>query len=38
MEPLWRLERETGALACPSDAGDPEAAEGLVHTALDAHG
>ncbi|MGW0206467.1 hypothetical protein ACWDZ8_11820 [Streptomyces sp. NPDC003233] len=38
VEPLWRLERETGALACPSDADDPEAVEGLLRTALDAHG
>lgn len=37
-EPLERLEREIGALAYPSDVGDPEAAEGLVHTALAAYG
>jgi meso-butanediol dehydrogenase/(S,S)-butanediol dehydrogenase/diacetyl reductase len=37
-EPLRRLERETGALAYPSDAGDPDAADGLVRTALAAHG
>ncbi|WP_030670105.1 SDR family NAD(P)-dependent oxidoreductase [Streptomyces rimosus] len=37
-EPLGRLERETGVLAYPSDVGDPEAADGLVHTALDAYG
>ncbi|MEU0009074.1 SDR family oxidoreductase [Streptomyces sp. NPDC006314] len=37
-EPLRRLERETGALAYPSDVGDPDAAEGLVRTALAAHG
>ncbi|MCC5477870.1 SDR family NAD(P)-dependent oxidoreductase [Streptomyces barringtoniae] len=37
-EPLRRLEEETGALAHPSDVGDPDAAEGLVRTALDAHG
>ncbi|MEG3627052.1 SDR family NAD(P)-dependent oxidoreductase [Streptomyces poriticola] len=37
-EPLLRLEKETGALACPSDAGDPAAVEGLVRTALDTHG
>lgn len=37
-EPLRRLERETGALAHPSDVGDPEAAEGLVRAALAAHG
>ncbi|MFB7506368.1 SDR family NAD(P)-dependent oxidoreductase [Streptomyces broussonetiae] len=37
-EPLRRLERETGALAYPSDAGDPAAVDGLVRAALDAHG
>ncbi|MFJ3303883.1 SDR family NAD(P)-dependent oxidoreductase [Streptomyces sp. NPDC086549] len=37
-EPLRRLEAETGALAYPSDVGDPEAADGLVRTALAAHG
>jgi meso-butanediol dehydrogenase/(S,S)-butanediol dehydrogenase/diacetyl reductase len=37
-EPLRRLERETGALAHPSDVGDPEAAEGLVRAALTAYG
>ncbi|WP_328422399.1 SDR family NAD(P)-dependent oxidoreductase [Streptomyces sp. NBC_00443] len=37
-EPLRRLERETGALAYPSDVRDPEAADGLVRAALDAHG
>ncbi|MBL1082421.1 SDR family oxidoreductase [Streptomyces actinomycinicus] len=37
-EPLRRLERETGALAHPSDVGDPAAAEGLVRAALAAHG
>ncbi|MFH0519677.1 SDR family NAD(P)-dependent oxidoreductase [Streptomyces sp. M41] len=37
-EPLRRLERETGALAHPSDVGDPASAEGLVRTALAAHG
>ncbi|MEU9481399.1 SDR family oxidoreductase [Streptomyces sp. NPDC048191] len=36
--PLRRLAEETGALACPSDAGDPEAAEELVRAALAAHG
>ncbi|MDT0464454.1 SDR family NAD(P)-dependent oxidoreductase [Streptomyces gibsoniae] len=38
VEPLRRLEKETGTLAFPSDAGDPDAADGLVRTALDAHG
>ncbi|MGW6733898.1 SDR family NAD(P)-dependent oxidoreductase [Streptomyces sp. NPDC055013] len=37
-EPLRRLERETGALAYPSDVGDPEAADGLVRAALAAYG
>jgi NAD(P)-dependent dehydrogenase (short-subunit alcohol dehydrogenase family) len=37
-EPLKRLEGEIGALAYPSDVGDPEAAEGLVRAALDAYG
>ncbi|MFI9645733.1 SDR family NAD(P)-dependent oxidoreductase [Streptomyces sp. NPDC052040] len=37
-EPLRRLEQETGVLAYPSDAGDPDAVEGLVRAALDAHG
>ncbi|MFF3978721.1 SDR family NAD(P)-dependent oxidoreductase [Streptomyces sp. NPDC055808] len=37
-EPLETLERETGALAHPSDVGDPTAAEGLVRAALDAYG
>ncbi|MER6352736.1 SDR family oxidoreductase [Streptomyces sp. NPDC001634] len=37
-EPLRHLEREAGALAYPSDVGDPEAAEGLVRTALAAYG
>ncbi|MFF9787741.1 SDR family NAD(P)-dependent oxidoreductase [Streptomyces nigrescens] len=37
-EPLERLERETGALPYPSDVGDPEAADGLVRTALGAYG
>ncbi|KUN03618.1 dehydrogenase [Streptomyces yokosukanensis] len=37
-EPLHRLARDTGALAYPSDVGEPEAAEGLVRAALDAYG
>lgn len=37
-EPLRRLEKETGALAHPSDAGDPDAVEDLVRTAVDAYG
>ncbi|MFF0889559.1 SDR family NAD(P)-dependent oxidoreductase [Streptomyces sp. NPDC003456] len=37
-EPLRRLAEETGALAYPSDVGDPEAADGLVRVALDAYG
>ncbi|MGW2425166.1 SDR family NAD(P)-dependent oxidoreductase [Streptomyces sp. NPDC001709] len=37
-EPLHRLARETGALAYPSDVGEPDAAEGLVRAALSAHG
>ncbi|MEU1662448.1 SDR family oxidoreductase [Streptomyces sparsogenes] len=38
VEPLRRLEQETGVLAYPSDVGDPEAAEGLVSAALAAYG
>ncbi|MFJ7147983.1 SDR family NAD(P)-dependent oxidoreductase [Streptomyces sp. NPDC100445] len=37
-EPLRRLARETGALAHPSDVGDPDAAEGLVRAALAEYG
>ncbi|MGV9992444.1 SDR family NAD(P)-dependent oxidoreductase [Streptomyces sp. NPDC003374] len=37
-EPLRRLAAETGVLAHPADAGDPEAADGLVRAALTAHG
>lgn len=37
-EPLLRLEKETGVLAYPSDAGDPVAVDGLVRAALDTHG
>ncbi|MGW4596798.1 SDR family NAD(P)-dependent oxidoreductase [Streptomyces sp. NPDC004457] len=37
-EPLERLARETGALAHPSDVGDPDAVEGLVQAALAAYG
>ena len=37
-EPLRRLERETGALAYPSDVGAPDAADGLVRATLAAHG
>jgi NAD(P)-dependent dehydrogenase (short-subunit alcohol dehydrogenase family) len=37
-EPLERLARETGALAHPSDMGDPDAVEGLVRATLDAYG
>ncbi|EST34997.1 SDR family NAD(P)-dependent oxidoreductase [Streptomyces roseochromogenus] len=37
-EPLRRLARETGALAYPSDVGEPDAADGLVQAALGAHG
>ncbi|MFI2200312.1 SDR family NAD(P)-dependent oxidoreductase [Streptomyces sp. NPDC020192] len=37
-EPLQRLAQETGALAHPSDVGEPEAAEGLVQAALTAYG
>ncbi|MEV6116517.1 SDR family oxidoreductase [Streptomyces sp. NPDC052109] len=37
-EPLRRLAEETGALACPADAGDPDAAEELVRATLSAHG
>lgn len=37
-EPLRRLEKEIGALAYPSDAGDPAAVEDLVRAALDAYG
>ncbi|MEE4597533.1 SDR family oxidoreductase [Streptomyces sp. DSM 41524] len=37
-EPLRRIAEETGALAHPSDVGDPEAAAGLVQAALDSYG
>lgn len=37
-EPLERLARETGALAHPSDVGDPDAADGLVRATLAAYG
>ncbi|MFI6054687.1 SDR family NAD(P)-dependent oxidoreductase [Streptomyces violascens] len=37
-EPLRRLAQETGALAYPSDAGEPDAADRLVRAALDAFG
>ncbi|MFI0961684.1 SDR family NAD(P)-dependent oxidoreductase [Streptomyces sp. NPDC021080] len=37
-EPLRQLEKETGVLAHPSDAGDPVAVDGLVRAALDAYG
>ncbi|MFC7306856.1 SDR family NAD(P)-dependent oxidoreductase [Streptomyces monticola] len=37
-EPLQRVAQETGALAQPSDAGDPEAVQALVDTVLAAHG
>ncbi|MGW7792870.1 SDR family oxidoreductase, partial [Streptomyces tricolor] len=37
-EPLQRLAEETGALAHPSDVGDPDAAESLVQAALTAYG
>ncbi|OLZ66454.1 dehydrogenase [Streptomyces sp. IMTB 2501] len=37
-EPLRRLARETGALAYPSDVGEPDAADGLVRAALETHG
>ncbi|MBA6433665.1 MULTISPECIES: SDR family NAD(P)-dependent oxidoreductase [Streptomyces] len=37
-EPLRRIAEETGALAHPSDVGDPEAATGLVQAALDSYG
>ena len=37
-EPLQRLEKDTGALAYPSDVGDPEAADGLVRATLAAYG
>ncbi|MEU9590701.1 SDR family NAD(P)-dependent oxidoreductase [Streptomyces sp. NPDC048219] len=37
-EPLRRLERETGVLAHPADAADPEAVGTLVRAALDAYG
>lgn len=36
--PLRRLAQETGALAYPSDVGEPDAADGLVRAALDAYG
>ncbi|GAA0499689.1 SDR family oxidoreductase [Streptomyces sp. NPDC046215] len=37
-EPLRRVAEETGALAHPADAGDPDAAQGLVDAALSAYG
>ncbi|MFF4223685.1 SDR family NAD(P)-dependent oxidoreductase [Streptomyces abikoensis] len=37
-EPLRRVAEETGALAHPADAADPEAVAGLVDTALTAYG
>ncbi|MEV6653749.1 SDR family oxidoreductase [Streptomyces sp. NPDC051219] len=37
-EPLQRLAEETGALAHPSDIGDPDAVRGLVEAALAAYG
>ncbi|GAA0972420.1 MULTISPECIES: SDR family NAD(P)-dependent oxidoreductase [Streptomyces violaceusniger group] len=37
-EPLRRIAEETGALAHPSDVGDPEAATGLVQAALESYG
>ncbi|MFH8337472.1 SDR family NAD(P)-dependent oxidoreductase [Streptomyces sp. AM6-12] len=37
-EPLQRVEREAGALAYPSDIGDPDAAGGLVRATLAAYG
>ncbi|ARX89380.1 dehydrogenase [Streptomyces alboflavus] len=37
-EPLRRVAEETGALAHPSDAGDPEAVRELVETAVTAYG
>lgn len=37
-EPLLRLAEETGALAHPSDVGDPDAAVGLVDAALASFG
>ncbi|GAA0397556.1 SDR family oxidoreductase [Streptomyces luteireticuli] len=36
--PLRSLAEETGALAHPSDIGDPEAVQGLVDAAVAAHG
>ncbi|KNB53700.1 SDR family NAD(P)-dependent oxidoreductase [Streptomyces caatingaensis] len=36
--PLRRVAEETGALAHPSDAGDPEAVQGLVDAAVAAYG
>ncbi|MGH4031945.1 SDR family NAD(P)-dependent oxidoreductase [Actinomycetota bacterium Odt1-20B] len=37
-EPLRRIAEETGALAHPSDAGDPDEVAGLVEAALSAYG
>ncbi|MEU7039589.1 SDR family oxidoreductase [Streptomyces varsoviensis] len=37
-EPLHRLAEETGALAHPADAGDPDAVQGLVDAAVNAYG
>lgn len=37
-EPLHRIAEETGALAHPSDAADPEAVQGLVDAAVSTYG
>ncbi|MFF4602947.1 SDR family NAD(P)-dependent oxidoreductase [Streptomyces sp. NPDC001339] len=37
-EPLHRLAEETGALAHPADAADPEAVQGLVDAAVSTYG
>ncbi|MEU1626805.1 SDR family oxidoreductase [Streptomyces sp. NPDC020096] len=37
-EPLHRLAEETGALAHPCDAADPDAVDGLVDAAMSAYG
>ncbi|QGV76887.1 SDR family NAD(P)-dependent oxidoreductase [Streptomyces ficellus] len=37
-EPLDRVAEETGALAHPADAGDPEQVQGLVEAAVSAYG
>lgn len=37
-EPLEQVAAETGALACPADAGDPEAVQALVDRVVETYG